>query len=345
MSKLQIAIVGAGVIAEFHAKAVKDIPDAQLAAICDIDSEKADKLASQYGCAAFDGLENMLKSVDVDILTIATPSGLHRDPAITAAQYGIHTIIEKPLEVTVERINEIIDAHNKAGTKLGCIFQTRYSESLDPLRDAIKRQRFGRITFAGVYVPWWRSDDYYKDSWHGTWKLDGGGALMNQAIHMIDTLCELMPDIESVNAFTARVGHPDIEAEDSAAAALKFKNGALGVIHGSTACYPGQPKRLEIMGTEGTAVYLEDSYTVFEFKNSEPGDQQVLEKYANMDYKSGFSDPKAIAHTLHTKCFEDFIESIRTGTEFKISGPEASKSVKLIESIYKSAREGRTVSL
>jgi UDP-N-acetyl-2-amino-2-deoxyglucuronate dehydrogenase len=194
-------------------------------------------------------------------------------------------------------------------------------------------------------VPWWRTDDYYRNSWHGTWTLDGGGALMNQTIHMIDTLCELLPGIESVQGLTSSIGHADIEAEDSAVACLKFAGGALGVIHGSTACYPGHPKRLEIMGTEGTVVYLEDSYAVFDFKDKKETDQQVLEQYGKMNYKSGFSDPKAISHALHVACFKDFMDCIENDKPFKIDGPEARKSVHLIESIYTSSKEKRIVKL
>ena len=345
MKKWNIGIVGAGVIAGFHAKAIADLSNAQLCCVFDINEVSANKFASEYGCKAYSSLETMLDIEKLEILTIATPSGLHMEAAIEAARRGVNCIIEKPLEITTQRIMKIIKASETAGTKLGCFFQTRYAKALDPLRLAVKNGSFGKITFAGVYVPWWRSDEYYNGSWHGTWKFDGGGALMNQAIHMIDTLCELMPEIESVQAFTNSIGHPGIEAEDTAVAALKFRDGALGLIHGSTAAYPGQPKRLEIMGTQGTVVYLEDSYTVFDFKDKTTDDDRVLKEFGQIAYKCGSSDPKAIAHDLHTVCLKDFIDSIENKKEFKINGYEAAKSVKLIESIYQSAREGRIVEL
>lgn len=161
---------------------------------------------------------------------------------------------------------------------------------------------------------------------------------MNQSIHMIDTLCELMPDIEAVKGFTSSLGHPEMEAEATATAALKFENGALGIVYGSTAAYPGQPKRLEVMGTKGTVIYVEDSYTVFDFQDKKPEDKKILQEFGQMDYKSGFSDPKAIVHDLHTVCFTDFISSIEEGVEFKINGEEALKAVRLIEAIYESSK-------
>lgn len=345
MKSWNFAIVGAGVIAEFHAKAIKDMENAKLTAVCDVNLERAQDFANKFDCKAYSDIHEMFEKENIDVVTIATPSGLHMETAIAAAKHKVHTLIEKPMEITTERINKIDQAHKQAGTKLGCIFQTRYSNSLDPLRNAINNGRFGKITFAGVHVPWWREDSYYKNSWHGTWEIDGGGALMNQAIHLIDTLCEIMPEVESVGAMANSIGHPDIEAEDTAVAVLKFKDGALGVIHGSTASFPGQPKRLEISGTEGTVVYIEDSYNTFDFKNKLPEDQKVLEEFGEMKYKCGFSDPKAIAHTLHTACFEDFVDSIKNEKEFKINTEEAIKSVRLIEAIYTSAAQGKLINL
>ena len=188
---------------------------------------------------AFASYDEMLKVKEIDIVTIATPSGLHAEPVIAAAKAGKHVICEKPLDVTLERIDSMIAAHKRAGTLLAGVFQNRFTDAMVPLRQAIKAGRFGTITYAGVYVPWWRTDEYYKDSWHGTWKLDGGGALMNQSIHMVDMLCDLMPPVESVQAYTNKLGHPQIEAEDTAVAVVKFISGALGIIYGTSAFVSG----------------------------------------------------------------------------------------------------------
>jgi predicted dehydrogenase len=345
MKTWNFGIVGAGLIADFHARAISDIPNAKLIACYDTIFDKAKKLAEKYSVKAFPSCEDMLKNSNIDIVTIATPSGAHKEPTIAAARARKHVICEKPLEITLERIDAMIKSHKKAGTLLGGVFQNRFNDAQPVLREAIKSGRFGTITYAGVYVPWWRTDQYYKDSWHGTWKLDGGGALMNQSIHMVDMLCDLMPPVESVQAYVATLGHPQIETEDTAVAALKFTNGALGIIYGTTASYPGQFKRFEITGTKGTVVYLEDSFTVWQFADEKPEDEKIRKKFSKIKGLGGVADPAAISHENHTRNFKAFINALETGSNFFLSGSEARKAVELILAIYKSAREQKIVKL
>ena len=345
MKTWNFGIVGAGLIADFHARAIADIPNAKLVAFCDTVSAKANKLADKYSCQAFESYEDMFNSADIDIVTIATPSGSHAEPAIAAAKAGKHVICEKPLEVTLERIDAMIDAHKKAGTVLGGVFQNRFTDAQTTLRKAINSRRFGVVTYAGVYVPWWRTDEYYKDSWHGTWKLDGGGALMNQSIHMVDILCDLLGPVDSVQAYVATLGHPQIEAEDTAVAVLRFTSGALGIIYGTTASYPGQFKRFEITGTKGTVVYLEDSFTVWQFADEKPEDEQTRKKFGQVKGLGGVADPAAISHELHTRNFKAFIDDLKSGKDFALSGTEARKAVELILAIYKAAKEQKEVKL
>jgi len=358
MKTWNFGIVGAGLIADFHARAIADIPNAKLTACCDTIAARAQKLADKYRCKPFASCQEMLKNKEIDIVTIATPSGAHKEPAIAAAKAGKHVICEKPLEITLERIDAMIDAHKKAGTLLGGVFQNRFADAQTALREAIKSGRFGTITYAGAYVPWWRSDDYYKDSWHGTWKLDGGGALMNQSIHMVDMLCDLMPPVESVQGYVATLGHPQIEAEDTAVAVLHYTTGALGIIYGTTSSYPGQFKRFEITGTKGTAVYLEDSLTVWQFADEKPQDEEIRRKFgkppgqgqglispAPWGRGGGVADPAAILHENHTRNFKAFIDALETGGNFCLSGTEARKAVQLILAIYKAAKGKKLVKL
>jgi predicted dehydrogenase len=345
MKTWNFGIVGAGLIADFHARALAEISKAKLVGCCDTIPTRAKTLADKYSCQAFEGYEQMLESGQIDAVTIATPSGAHMEPAIAAAKAGKHVICEKPLEITLERIDAMIDAHKRAGTLLGGVFQNRFADAQTALREAIKSGRFGTITYAGAYVPWWRSDDYYKDSWHGTWKLDGGGALMNQSIHMIDMLCDLMPPVESVQAYVAKLGHPQIEAEDAAVAVLHFITGALGIIYGTTSSYPGQFKRFEITGTKGTAVYLEDSLTVWQFADERPEDEQIRKKYGRVKGLGGVADPAAISHENHTRNFKAFIDALEGGKDFCLSGTEARKAVQLILAIYKAGTGQKLVKL
>jgi UDP-N-acetyl-2-amino-2-deoxyglucuronate dehydrogenase len=345
MKTWNFGIIGSGLIAEFHAKAIAELTNAKLVACCDKILNKAEKLAAKYKAKAYGTYEDLLKNDDVDIVTIATPSGLHMEPTVAAAKAGKHVICEKPLDVTLKRIDAMIKAHEKSGTRLGGIFPYRFNDFMTPLRNAINSGRFGTITYAGVYVPWWRTDDYYKDSWHGTWKLDGGGALMNQSIHMVDMLCDLMPPIESVQAFIGTLGHPQIETEDTAVAALRYTNGALGIIYGTTSSYPGQFRRFEITGTKGTVINVENSITLWQFAQEQPEDKEIRKKFGQIEGGGGVADPAAITHENHRRNFGAFIDALKTGEDFWISGSEARKAVELILAIYKSAKEQKPIKL
>lgn len=344
MKTWNFGVVGAGLIADFHARAIDDIPNAKFVACCDTNLPRAEALAKKYGGRAYGSYEEMLKSDAIDIVTIATPSGLHMEPTVAAARAGKHVICEKPVEITLERIDAMIEAHAKAGTRLGGIFPYRFNDMMIPLREAIRSGRFGTITYASVYVPWWRTDAYYEGSWHGTVKLDGGGALMNQSIHMVDMLCDLMPPVESVQAYTATLGHK-IETEDTAVAAVKYAGGALGLIYGTTASYPGQFRRFEITGTKGTVVNVENSITVWQFADERPEDAEVRRRFMRIEGGGGVADPAAITHENHTRNFKAFLDALEKGKPFWIDGAEARKAVEVILAIYHSAREGRLVKL
>ncbi len=345
MKTWNFGIVGAGLIADFHARAIGDIPNAKLIGCCDKIPERAKTLADKFNVQVFDGYEDMLKSEKIDIVTIATPSGFHMEPTVAAAECGKHVLCEKPMEITLERIDAMIEAHEKSGTLLGGIFPYRFNDMMVPLREAINSGRFGVITYASIYVPWWRTDEYYKDSWHGTWKLDGGGALMNQSIHMVDMLCDIMPPIESLQAYTAKLGHPQIETEDTATAVVRYTNGALGVIYGTTASHPGQFRRFEITGTKGTVINVENSITVWQFVDEKPEDEQIRKKFGEIEGGGGVSDPAAISYENHTRNFQAFIKSLESGQDFWIDGREARKAVEVILAIYKSAKEQKLIKL
>jgi len=345
MKTWNFGIIGAGLIADFHAMAIRDIPNTKLIACCDVVLDKAKKLADKYSCRAFAGYEEMLKIKELDIVTVATPSGLHAEPTIAAAKAGKHVICEKPLDITLERIDTMIKAHKKSGTVLGGVFPLRFNDAVVPLKEAINSGRFGTITYAGAYVPWWRTDEYYKNTWRGTWKLDGGGALMNQSIHQIDMLCHLMPPIESIQAYTAKPGHPQIETEDTAVAILRFATGALGIIYGTTASYPGQFRRIEITGTKGTVIYTEDSFTLWQFAEERPEDGEIRRKFSKITGGGGVADPAAIPYQNHTRNFKAFVDALESGKQFSITGSEARKAVEVILAIYKSAKTQKPVKL
>ncbi len=256
MAEHGLGIIGCGMIAEFHTRAINEIANARLIGTWSRNPANAAKIAgfAKGGCPTFDDLDALLRQPDLDVVCICTPSGAHMEHAVRAARAGKHVVVEKPLEITLPRCDAIIDACDDAGVRLCTIFPSRFTPANIRLKDAIDLGRFGRLTLGDTYVKWWRTQEYYDSGgWRGTWQLDGGGALMNQAIHNVDLLTWLMGDVVAITALTATLAHQRIEVEDTAVAALRFKNGALGVIEAATSAYPGLLKRTEIHGDRGSA--------------------------------------------------------------------------------------------
>jgi UDP-N-acetyl-2-amino-2-deoxyglucuronate dehydrogenase len=338
-------IVGCGMISQFHAKAIADLRGAKLIACCDTRAESADKFAAANGCRSYHSLDDMLADPAVDIVTIATPSGLHMAPAVAAANAGKHVIVEKPLEVTLKKCDRIIKACEKNGVQLGTVFPSRFHDSSVKMKKAIDAGRFGRLTMGDAYVKWFRTQQYYDSgAWRGTWALDGGGALMNQAVHSVDLLVWLMGPVKEVCAQTAQLAHERIEVEDVVVATLRFANGALGVIEATTAAYPGYLKRIEISGSEGTAVLEEEDLKTWDFAKPAKEDKAILaDMQKSKSTGGGASDPSAIGHHGHTKQFADMLEAIRKKRAPAIDGHEGRRSIEVIQAIYKSAETGGKV--
>ena len=335
-------IVGLGQISGTHAAALQEQEDCCLVGGFHKNRDKANLWASEHKCRAFYSLEEMLADPEIDAVSITTPSGCHLDPALAAIRAGKHVLIEKPMEITEERICLLIENARQHHVRLGCIFQSRFHDASRLLKKAVEEGRFGTITLADAQFKWYRTQEYYDSgAWRGTWSLDGGGVLMNQGIHAIDLLLYLMGDPAEVSSYTATLAHERIEVEDTAAAILRFKNGALGMIEGTTAAYPGSQKRIEICGSKGQAVLEEDSITKWEFTEEQPEDAGIRARFAASVPTSGASDPKNISQIGHIREYTDFAAAILNGTDPLITGEEALRSVHLIRSIYKSA-ETRT---
>jgi predicted dehydrogenase len=340
-------IVGCGMISTFHAKAIADVRGAKLVACCDTRAESADKFASANNCTAYHSLDAMLADKKVDVVTIATPSGLHMEPAVAAARAGKHVIVEKPLEVTLKKCDRIIAECEKAGVQLATVFPSRFHDSSVKLKKAIEGGRFGKLTVGDAYVKWFRTQQYYDSgAWRGTWALDGGGALMNQAIHSVDLLTWLMGPVVEIRAMTALLAHQRIEVEDTAIATLRFANGALGTIEATTAAFPGYLKRIEIHGSEGSAVLEEEDLKTWDFAKPRKEDKAILDEMKKSKSSGGgASDPSAIGHHGHAKQFADVLDAIRRKRAPAIDGHEGRRSVEIILGVYKAAESGKPVKL
>jgi len=340
-------IVGCGMISRFHAEAIAHIEGTKLVGCFDSRFAGAQKFAEERGCTAYETLDEMLANPQIDIVTICTPSGAHLEPAVAAADAGKHLLVEKPLEITLERCDKIIDACKKNGVKLGAILPSRFGGANLALKEAIDSGRFGKITLGDTYVKWWRSQEYYDGGgWRGTWAMDGGGAYMNQAIHNVDLIYWFMGEIESVSAVVGTLAHERIEVEDTGVAAVRFANGAIGTITATTAAWPGLLKKTEIHGDAGSVIVEQDDVLMWDFQEKLDKDSEIAEKFAKKSGNTGgASDPSAISFQGHQDQFEDFINAIQNGTEPLVDGEQGRKSVEIILAIYQSSWTGKQVQL
>ncbi|NQT57872.1 MAG: Gfo/Idh/MocA family oxidoreductase [Bacteroidetes bacterium] len=340
-------IIGVGMIAEMHAKAINELESGKLVACFDKNENRAKDFAAQYGGTSYTNLDEFLAHNGLDIVTVCTPSGIHFEGAFAAASAGKHIIVEKPLEITIERCDELIQAAETNGVLLSGIFPSRFHSAVQEIKKALIAGRFGKIVLADAYVKWFRTQEYFDVSdWKGTWAMDGGGALMNQSIHAIDLLQWFMGPVSEVFSFTDTLAHERIEVEDTAAAVLRFENGAIGVIEGTTSAYPGFLKKIEISGSTGSIVLEEEDILVWKFVDEQPGDELIRKKYSRKTLTGGgASDPTAIGFHGHQYQFSNMIEAIEKGTPLLIDGFEARKAVEIIQGIYRSSSSGSPVSL
>ncbi|MCH2114233.1 MAG: Gfo/Idh/MocA family oxidoreductase [Pirellulales bacterium] len=344
---LGFAIVGTGMISRFHARAINAVRGAKLIACCSQTAKRAQAFAEEVGCTPYHKMVDMLADSRIDVVTIATPSGAHQEPAVAAARAGRHVVVEKPLEITLQRCDRIIRECDKRDVKLATIFPSRFHKGAIQMKRAVDQGRFGRLTLGDAYVKWFRSQDYYDSgAWRGTWALDGGGALMNQAIHTVDLLSWLMGPVLEIQAQTATLAHKRIEVEDVATATVRFANGALGVIEATTAAFPGYLKRIELHGSQGSAVLEEEDIKAWDFAKEVRGDQAIRRAMSNRKSGGGgAADPAAIGHHPHTVQFRDFVRAIHADRTPAIDGHEGRKAVEIILAIYKAAHTGKTVKL
>ena len=343
---LGFGIVGSGVVAEFHARAIKEARGARLVGIADIAEEKGRQFALRHDVGFWTTrVADLAARPDIDVICITTPSGAHLEPALEAVHAGKHVIVEKPIEVTLERVDALLRAADRASVFVGAILQSRVAQGARAIKTAIEAGRFGRLVLCSAYVKWHREAGYYEGGWHGTRALDGGGALMNQGIHSVDLLQWFVGMPAEVWAWTARRVHTGIEMEDTAVAALRFPQGALGTIEASTAAFPGWDRRIEICGENGSASLENDRIVHWDFREPKPGDNAVLNPVSNASMGSGASSPTQIDHSGHLFQIHDMIDSVRIGRSPTVDGHAARNGVALVRAIYDSASSRAPVRL
>lgn len=340
-----LGIVGAGTIGAFHARAAEMVPAARLVAVTDVRQDRAEAFAAEHGCAAEPSLDDLLSRDDVDVVSVCVPSGLHAEVGIEVAAAGKHLIVEKPIDVSLDAADRLIEAAKAAGITVTVISQHRFDPGLIELRRLIDEGALGRLLLGQAATKWYRSQSYYDSAaWRGTWSLDGG-ALMNQGIHYADLLRWCMGPVAEVHAVIATQAH-DMEAEDCALAIVRFTSGAVGTITASTAVFPGFAQRLEISGTDGTVI-VEDSAITYRGFRGELPDQGIT----GSSVLTGATVPAVAASAAdleiaaHVTQIADLLAALDEGREPLVTAADARATLELVGAVYASARDGRPVTL
>ncbi|MDH5397446.1 MAG: Gfo/Idh/MocA family oxidoreductase [Cyclobacteriaceae bacterium] len=330
---MRFGIIGTGAIAGHHAACINELEGCELVGVSSTSGERARQAEEKFGVRGYANYQLMMEEARPDIVCICTKSGSHLEPTQAAAALGIHVLSEKPLEVSLERADLMISVCRESGVQLGCIFQNRFSPDYVQLKHAVDQGKLGKLLMGNAYIKWFRNDDYYKGSnWRGTLQGDGGAALINQGIHTIDLLLNVMGCVQDVFGQVRTMTH-DIEGEDVGMAMLNFENGAMGTIQGSTSFWPGYPERLEIFGEKGSVILEAGKITAW---NVQGMDSPV--KPEQQDQGSGASDPMAISHQLHLAQFRDFVSAVAAGRTPTVNGEEGRKALALILAVYESSR-------
>jgi len=343
---LGFAVVGTGMIAGYHAQAIAQTPGAKLVGVVSRSPEKGRAFAAQHNISVVTTtVDEMVARPDVQVINVTTPSGAHLEPALTAIRAGRHVVIEKPVETTPARVDQINAAAEKAGVKVAAIFQGRFGTGAQTVKAAVEAGRLGRLVLASAYVKWHRTVEYYKTPWKGTWDLDGGGALMNQAIHGVDLLQWFAGLPAEVSGQITRRVHTGIQADDTTVATLKFPDGALGTIEASTALWPGWSRRIELCGENGSICLEDDHIARWDFAKAEPGDDTIRNARRDDALGSGAGVPGGISIAGHLRQIGDLVAAVRDNRAPAIDGREGRKAVALVHAIYESAKAGKAVRL
>lgn len=339
--KVGYAVVGLG-IGRAHMDAAASSERANLVAVCDLIEKKLDAAKRKYPyIRTYTDFDEMIKSPDIDIVSICLPSAMHAEYAVRAMRAGKHVLVEKPIDITVEAAMKIEEERLRTGLVAGVVHQNRYNVPMDPIKAAIEEGRLGRLILGTFAVKWYREQSYYEGSWHGTWEQDGGGSLMNQAVHTVDLMQWLMGEPESVHSVMGIYNHK-IDTEDLTVSTIKFKSGAVASFISTTCAYPGISTDIQLYGSRGTIEADADILRTWKLADSDDEDgeeEEMLKKYG----RGNGGSPDVI--TGHRAVVEDIISAVLDGHDPRIMPTEAMKSVRIVEAIYKSAKTGCDVKI
>lgn len=336
---MRVGIIGTGAISHKHAQAYRNI-GYRVTVCTDINEEAGRKFAETYGCQFVPSYEEVCRHPEVDYVDVCTFPDFRLQPVEACAAAGKSVQVQQPIATNLETARQMIETARRAGIRLGVVSQHRFDDSSLFLTKAIADGRLGKIIQADAYVKWYRSPEYYARPIKGSWAVEGGGALINQAIHQVDVLLWLIGPVRELFAFWQLGALHKIESEDVITVAMRYASGATGVIQASTAMWPGYSERIEIHGTKGTAILTGDKLTAWDVRD-DFGEPPPLAK----EVMSGSSDPMAIPLAPFERQFLDFGEAVRTGRKPLVSGEEGYRALELVLAAYQSCREGRKVTL
>jgi UDP-N-acetyl-2-amino-2-deoxyglucuronate dehydrogenase len=336
---MRVGIIGTGAIAGKHAQAYRNI-GYNVVACTNRTPERGQQFAATWGADFVATPQELCRHPRVDFVDVCTFPAYRLEAVELCAQSAKHVLVQKPMAVDLETAARMISVARQAGIQLGVVSQHRFDDSMLFLRRAIARGRLGKIIQADAYVKWYRSAEYYSRPIKASWAVEGGGALINQAIHQVDLLLHLMGDVQQVFGYWQLGALHKIESEDLVCAVMRYASGATGVVQAATALWPGYPERLEIHGTRGTAIVTGDQLTSWDVRDDGGDPAPVMQKAA-----SGASDPMAISLTPFERQFSDFGEAVKTGRPPACSGQDGYRALQLVRSIYDSCAQGRSIEI
>lgn len=341
---LRFGLLGAGLIAPFHAKSIRDLDGCELVAIADASIDRARKRAEEFGCKAYGSLEQLLADDSIDAVCVLLPNHLHAAPAIATAQAGKHVLVEKPPAMSLADVDRMIAAAKASGVKLGIMLNCRVRKAIAAMKQAVIDGRFGQLRSASAYMKWHRTDQYYQSENWRQQLASGAGVTIQHAFHYIDLIHQLVGPVESVQARMFNLGHPTVKLEDTLQAFLNFRGGVVGSVEASTAYWPGCDVRIELYGENGTAIMVGERIDTWSFKDSRSEDD-AIRQIGRQSVGTGASDPAGLDYCDHRTVIEGFAEAIRRDTEPLITAESARGTLEIALAMYKSSRLNQPVHL
>ena len=343
-SRVGFGLLGAGLIAPFHARALRASKVADLIGVADLDAARLAKLTGEFGCKGYPSLEAMLADPEIDAVSVLTPNHLHYDAVLKAAKAGKHVLIEKPPAMSLRETDEMAAACAAAGVK-GCVsVQCRTRQAVQAIRQAVLEGRFGKLYHADAYMKWFRAAEYYHmDAWRMS-RRSGAGVTIQQAFHYVDLLQYLVGPPKAVHARMKNLAHPDVDLEDTLLAFIEYENGAQGVVQASTALWPGTDVRIEINGENGTAVMVGERIETWKFREERPEDAEIR-TYGSAAVATGATGAADLGFHDHQVVIEDLACSVTTGREPMITLASVRPTLEWSLAMYLSAKQDARVTL